>query len=683
MFKRNDRWSLPLLMKELQEQSARLRTFVLRVVYAILLFMLVGMMNANQLFQLNRGISTPSSMLGVGRDLFESILWLQFFGVYLFLPAMVCGVLTVEKERNTLGLLLITKLSPWTIILEKFFSRIVPMLTFILISLPAIGLTYALGGLEARMLIIGLWFLGLSVLQVASLAMIATSFFRGTVGAFLGTYFLIGIVSLGLPIIDNLLTDRALHSFAISIARYITPTLFDTNGSYSYLVGDIVLNMFSPPALLGINVIAASLFDGIRIRTTTSPFDTGLYWMAFLTGVPTLICTICSLALARYFLIRRAFVSASNPFLRLFKFMDRIFHSANQRFTGGVMLVNESQSLPQFQPVAWREASKRSFGQFRYLVRIFITLEFPTLFLVLLIATGGGSRASSEPVSALMFVLWIISTVFIAATASTLISGERSRQTLDVLLTSPMSSSSIILEKLAGVRRLMFVCSIPLLTCIAFQTWWRPQLPHENQNYYDLNGNWVKYEFDLPEYVVTNVVTLVVLLHCVMWLAFWIGMHRKSPSKAILSALASLLAWCSVPLLVISACFMWHEVNYPVYSGVRGESYLESQFIWFLSSPAFLPVFTELSSLRRVSSIPYLPVIWNTLIYGSFWFFLRRAVIKQADRGLSRIPAFQSRSQSTAVLIQTDTSSASIPKRASAATSKTTAGMHETSRGGD
>jgi len=681
MFKRNDRWSLPLLMKELQEQSARLRTFVLRVVYAILLFMLVGMMNANQLFQLNRGISTPSSMLGVGRDLFQSILWLQFFGVYLFLPAMVCGVLTVEKERNTLGLLLITKLSPWTIILEKFFSRIVPMLTFILISLPAIGLTYALGGLEARMLIIGLWFLGLSVLQVASLAMIATSFFRGTVGAFLGTYFLIGIVSFGVPLFDTIVTDRAVYRFVVSLGRNFAPNLFGVGTSYDYMIGEFMLGMFIPPVLLGTNMVAASLFDGFR--TTTAPSHAGLYWMAFLTGLPTLFCTICSLALARYFLIRRAFASASNPFLRLFKLMDRIFHSANQRFTGGVMLVNESQSLPHFQPVAWREASKRSFGQFRYLVRIFITLEFPTLFLVLLIATGGGSRASSEPVSVLMFVLWIISTVFIAATASTLISGERSRQTLDVLLTSPMSSSSIILEKLAGVRRLMFVCSIPLLTCIAFQTWWRPQLPHENQNYYDLNGNWVKYEFDLPEYVVTNIVTQVVLFHCVMWLAFWIGMHRKSPSKAILSALASLLAWCSVPLLVISACFMWHEVNYPVYTGVRGQSYLESQFIWFLSSPAFLPVFTELSSLRRVSSIPYLPVIWNTLIYGSFWYLLRRAVIKQADRGLSRIPAFQSQSQSTAPLIQTDTSSASIPMRTSAAASKTTAGMHDTSRGGD
>src|SRR5262249_152327 len=122
-------FGLPLLSKELIEQAARKRTYVIRVLYAALLFL-----SAFVLFFdiLSVGAASPLGVLGRGREMFEVLVRLQFGGVYLFMPAITCGVVTLEKERASLPLLFLTRLGAWTIVLEKLLSRVVPMLGFLL-----------------------------------------------------------------------------------------------------------------------------------------------------------------------------------------------------------------------------------------------------------------------------------------------------------------------------------------------------------------------------------------------------------------------------------------------------------------------------------------------------------------------------------------------------------------------
>lgn len=625
---------LPLLMKELHEQSARTRTFVLRFVYAVLLILGVGLANLDALFQVSyQGVSVNSN-LGLGKQFFVKTLGIQIAGIYLFLPAIVCGVLTVEKERNTLGLLLITKLNPWTIIIEKFASRILPMLTFLLISLPLMSFMYSLGGLEPITLFLGIWFLLLSVLQIASLAVLASSFFSGTVGAFLGTYALILILSFGPLFLDIAIFNTAIQTISrITFGRWLQWMFGDTI-SLELFFGPLTLWLFVPPALLEFNMQANGNLYGMQMGiggTIRHP-----YLFALLCGFPTLVSTGISLALARFFLIRRAFVTTTNPILSLFKWMDRIFVTANQRFARGVVLVKESQSLPDQQPVAWRETAKRSLGQFRYLVRVFVTLEVPTLLLVFLFATGpSGYDAQTGPVSALMFALWMIAVVLIAVTASNLISNERSRQTLDVLLTTPLTSRDIILQKLRGVRRLMLVCAVPVVTCIIFQTWWRQTL-HEISypDQFQVIGRPSKPKYEWIEYLVTTLAGVIILFHLVMWLAFWIGMKMKSPSKAIITSLAVLVAWCALPAILTYTVMAVYAGDVPIGAG----SEQTGVRLWFLTSPAFLVTNAEFVPFHTMTPIPYLPVLLNSLIYGGCCWLLRYRVLSRADDGLTRMP---------------------------------------------
>ena len=193
---RNRSLGLPLLSKELIEQSARRRTYIIRTVYAVLFFGFALMIFWGEIYD---NVDTPFELLGQGREMFMILVVLQIFGVALFTPALTCGTISSEKERNTIGLLFLTKLGPTTILLEKYLGRLFLMGTYLLISLPLFGFCYALGGLEQKQVWFGFYGLGIFVCQLAALGLLCSTYFRTTVSAFIATY-LIGIAMLFGPI---------------------------------------------------------------------------------------------------------------------------------------------------------------------------------------------------------------------------------------------------------------------------------------------------------------------------------------------------------------------------------------------------------------------------------------------------------------------------------------------------
>ena len=180
-------FSLPLLAKELTEAAARRRTYVLRVVYGALLFAVFAALAPRWLW---RGSYDPLSVMGAGREMFESILMLQFIGIALFLPAMMCGRIAEEKERDSLVLLFLTDLRPWSIVLQKYLGGLVPMLSFLLLAMPLAAIAYAFGGVTTDMLATGLYALLLTCLQIGALALMCSAWCRTTVSALLSTYLL-------------------------------------------------------------------------------------------------------------------------------------------------------------------------------------------------------------------------------------------------------------------------------------------------------------------------------------------------------------------------------------------------------------------------------------------------------------------------------------------------------------
>ncbi|HQX54251.1 MAG TPA: hypothetical protein PLR25_30335, partial [Planctomycetaceae bacterium] len=104
-------WSLipelPLLRRELTELSNRRRTYIIRFFGAIIVLSLILLFFSQQVAMLQvTGVrANPNRYLGSGGMIFRGMVPMLFYSVQFLMPAMVCGSITLEKERNTIGTL--------------------------------------------------------------------------------------------------------------------------------------------------------------------------------------------------------------------------------------------------------------------------------------------------------------------------------------------------------------------------------------------------------------------------------------------------------------------------------------------------------------------------------------------------------------------------------------------------
>ena len=386
---------MPLLAREMTQQAARVRTYVFRAVYIVVLCAFAGFF---LLELINDTTGSPLDIIGQGGNLFMVVVGVQFFGIYLLLPAMACGAITREKERDTLTLMLTTRLGPSTIVLEKLLARLVPVWMFLITSLPVMGLAYSLGGLSQPFIWGGFWILTITAIQIASVALLCSVWFASTVSAFLFTYGIVFVWSLGMPIANG---------------------LFDITRNY-----DLIFTFFPPYHF--INPMGGKSFPDVFVDT-----------------LPILVCSLVLLVIARGLLVVRATPRHRDQ--------PEYVHSGQTKKADKSLSPRiRMQGLPDDEPVAWRETQFAPLSRPWHLLLLFLFVESPTLFccFVLLFAW----RYDEYVVTCLFFYCswWTAAALLVIAKASSLAPSERSKQTLDILLSTPMTGRQIVAEKMRG-----------------------------------------------------------------------------------------------------------------------------------------------------------------------------------------------------------------------------------------
>lgn len=548
-------FELPLLAKELNEQAAQKRTYFVRFAYASVLFVAgCGLFYGNFLQQ---GAGSASG-LGQGRVMFETLVNLQFWSIYLLVPAISCSCLTIEKERNSLALLLITSLGPWQIVMQKLLGRVVPMATFVLLSFPLMAVAYSFGGMTEDYLWSGIVLLVLTCFQTAALSVLCSAWFPTTVEAFVANY------------------------TWFVVLRYTMPFAW---GSW----------LFERAAEVPLGETLSGAMNGVIM--------TGVFMVA-----------------ARSVLVTRAFVPPKNVLLTLFHKLDKFFNEANS-VTGGIVLVKDGDPLPGMAPVAWRETTKKSLGTFRYLFRVLIVLELPLLFVLQSMRVFSPGGPAIGQVSFLLYGLWCLSAAMVVVHAGSVVASERTRQSLDVLLATPLTGAEILRQKLRGVERLIRVLCVPFLTIFAFEAWW----------YQQSDFRWL--------HLVLSLVSIGIYLPLLAWLALWMGLKVRSQIKVVLGTMALAACWLLFPVMV-RAVLMEGATS----DGPR----------WWV------PMILALSPAEQIIAIEGLnqavstadkergiwQLVWflgmvgaNFLVHGLLWIALRRKCVHNADRWLGRLEA--------------------------------------------
>ncbi|MFM8218160.1 MAG: ABC transporter permease, partial [Planctomycetaceae bacterium] len=461
---------------------------------------------------------------------------------------------TAEKERNTLQLLLITTLSPEKIVIQKFLGRLTPILTYLSLSFPVLALAYSLGGVSVS----ALWGAGLILL----------------------------------------FTAIQLTALAVACSAYCSTTM----ESLIWYLGGFFLTYW---LLTG----RASRGGFDPMNNTIGSAVAAVVFGLFLTGI--------ALIFAISVLESRAALTPKNPLLLIFQMLDRTFNRWNT-VTGGAVLVKDGDPLPASRPVAWRETAKKSLGTFRYLFRVLLILQAPLIVLLAIVKDSGRPDQGLELVAGYLNAVLVIMTAMLIIHASSLIAAERGRQTLQVLLSTPIEGADLLRQKQAGVMRMSRVMLIPVLTILMFQAWWYRGLPHV----------WAS--------LAMTFFTVLLLQRLLTWVAISVGLRVHSQLRAMAITGVLVLAWWAIGQLGL-----YYGLGMLSIGGLQPlrETLLEmhplttlAQMQNNLTVSVASPAFAEIANPRH-----WVVQGAGLLLHLLAYLWLKGRCLKQADRLLGRL----------------------------------------------
>lgn len=574
------RFGLPLLAKDLTELAARRRTYVVRSVYAALLFISFAIF----FYGTVAGRRDVFLVLGAGRAMSQFLIIVQLTGIYLFLPAMVSGAITEEKEKRTLELLFATDLGPWEILLQKYIGRIIPMFTFLLLSLPLLAVAYSFGGVDTGWFAVAVYVLFTTCMQVAAFALMWSTICRTSSEAIGGTYGAGILIFMTVGILSLLLAQ---------------PIYLGNSYAFSPLI-----SVFPPMLLIGVP------FGGLPAGAAAMPWA----WTAlFLLG-------------ARFFLVRRAHVPAKKRrglFRRLNDWM-----AAARSTTRGRGRSRHAGDFPGDRPIAWREVGKTSLGSVNGFVVTGLVLGLPVLIAAWILSSWIGQSPPSIGVTLVVFALWVGAALSITVKSASAFTLERTNGTLELLLTTPLTGREIVSQKAAAVRRRILLMTLLLGVLFVWEVVLESATPPRRSYSHGYYGSGRNLDFGPLGYLMIAFLSVPVYLSAAGWVATWLGLRSRKRSRATMLSLGVVFSWCVGPFILAA-----------VIMSLSG-SYREPVWL-FAFSPATIVVLTELANYDNTFHELFgtgagLPIALSFALYGGTALVFRSLCLTNADRYLGR-----------------------------------------------
>lgn len=133
-----------------------------------------------------------------GLSIFYAVLgFMQFAMTMIMVPALTASSISGERERQTLDILLVTKMTTFSIVIGKLASSIGIFLLMMIATLPVFAIVFFFGGLSLfNLLIMEIYMVVVSVMA-GSIAVFFSTFFKKTVSSIIFTYIILGIFCFG------------------------------------------------------------------------------------------------------------------------------------------------------------------------------------------------------------------------------------------------------------------------------------------------------------------------------------------------------------------------------------------------------------------------------------------------------------------------------------------------------
>lgn len=198
----------PVLLKELRTRvrdgrSTALLCGYLSVISGIAVLVLLSMSERNPFGPSGQGTIAPEA----GLTIYVTVAFLQLVLIAMVAPALTVGVVSGERERQTMDLLFVTGIGSLGIITGKLLASLAFALLLQVASLPVMALVLLFGGVSLKHL--GLTFLiqFVTIMAFGATGILCSTLFRRTQVAVVTAYLLMALVVVGTPLIAGLAMD--------------------------------------------------------------------------------------------------------------------------------------------------------------------------------------------------------------------------------------------------------------------------------------------------------------------------------------------------------------------------------------------------------------------------------------------------------------------------------------------
>lgn len=169
-------------------------------------------------------------------DLYLFVAVLEFVMLIFIMPALTAGSISGERERQTLELMLTTKMRPADIVLGKLAASLSTMALLIISSFPIIAMVFVYGGVTLRDIGLLLLCYIAAALFVGSLGLCCSALFRRTTLSTVVSYAVMGVVVIGTYGINQFayyMSGMHVDSYFASIGQ---APAHATSGGFLYLL---------------------------------------------------------------------------------------------------------------------------------------------------------------------------------------------------------------------------------------------------------------------------------------------------------------------------------------------------------------------------------------------------------------------------------------------------------------
>ncbi|GHT09770.1 hypothetical protein FACS1894170_00920 [Planctomycetales bacterium] len=437
----------PVFTREIAIAPRRDWTYIIRSVYAGLLLLLVAtawlVVSGTQL------ITDPGDFARFGTMLFQFLVPVQLVLAVFFATTLAASAAGQEKERGTLTLLLMTRMTNSELVLGKLFASLLNILMMLAVSIPVFMVIAVLGGVSYYQIV--------RVLLVTLFSMAAC----GSIGSCVALW-----------------RDKTFQAIATSILLLVlwicfAETLFF--GRYASMLSPwSAVLAASRPALAESNA-SASLLGPIQ---------------NFLLLCGSFAVIINAVAILRI----RTWCRQTRGELR----------AVNETVSGAVastepLSTRNQQSATRRSlhvwnnPVIWREIMTAAYGRRIWVIQFGFFAFFAMCCVSLHSVVTESVSLTAAQLATPLVPLFLLSLVLVNVQAITSQTSERDGGTFDLLLASDITPKEYVFGKLGGVfYNMKWIVLLPLLPC--FYLYWNHALDAASL-FFIITGLLVMYAF--------------------------------------------------------------------------------------------------------------------------------------------------------------------------------------------